>query len=36
VVRERLEVLRDGCEMELVARAGEAAEAHTLETMMGL
>jgi hypothetical protein len=30
------EVLYDGCEMELIARAGEAPQAHALETMMGL
>jgi hypothetical protein len=33
---QRLQVLHDGCEVELVARAGEAAQAHALESMVGL
>ena len=33
---ERLEVLHDGCEVELVARAGETPQPHALEAMMGL
>jgi hypothetical protein len=33
---QRLQVLHDGCEVELVARAGEAPQAHALEAMMGL
>ena len=32
----RLEVLHDGREVELVARAGEAAQTHALEAMVGL
>ncbi len=36
MVGEGLEVLDDGCEVELVARAGQAPEAHTIEAMMGL
>ena len=34
--RERLEVLHDGSEMELVARTGEAPKPHALEAMVGL
>jgi hypothetical protein len=36
VVRERLEVLYDGREVELVACAGQAAQAHAFEAMVGL
>jgi hypothetical protein len=36
MVRKRFEVLHDGGEMELVARAGEAAQTQGLEAMMGL
>src|SRR5271167_3089335 len=36
MVCEGLQVLHDGCEVELVARAGEASEAHALEAMVGL
>ena len=32
---ERLQVLHDGCEMELVARASETPQAHAFEAMMG-
>ena len=32
---QRLEVLHDGGEVELVAGAGQAAQAHALEAMMG-
>ena len=34
--RERLEVLHDGSEMELVARTGEAPKPHSLEAMVDL
>jgi hypothetical protein len=34
--RERLEVLDDGGEMELVARAGKPPKPHPLEAMVGL
>jgi hypothetical protein len=33
---QRFEVLHDGAEVELVARAGGAAQAHAFETMMSL
>ena len=36
MVRQRLEVLHDGGEMELVACAGEASQPHPLEAVMGL
>lgn len=36
MVRQRLEVLHDGGEVELIARTGEAAQAHALETVMDL
>jgi hypothetical protein len=36
VVRERFEVLHGGREVELVARAGEAAQTHALKAMVGL
>jgi len=36
VVGQRFEVLHDGGEMELVARAGEAAQPHSLEAVMSL
>jgi len=36
MVRERFEVLHGGREVELVARAGEAAQTHALEAMVGL
>ena len=36
MVCERLEVLDDGREMELVARATETSETHALETVVGL
>jgi hypothetical protein len=36
VVRECLEILDDGCEVELVARAGKAPQTHALEAMMDL
>ena len=36
MVRERLEVLHDGGEMELVACAGKPSEAHPVEAVMGL
>ena len=36
MVCQRLEVLRDGGEKELVARTGQAAQAHPLEAVMGL
>ena len=36
MVRQGFEVLRDGGEMELVARAGESPQAHSLEAVMGL
>ena len=32
----RLQVLHDGCEVELVARTGEPPQAHALESMVGL
>jgi len=35
VVCQRFEVLHDGGEMELVACTGDAAQAHSLEAMMG-
>ena len=36
MVGEGLEVLDDSREVELVARAGQASEAHAIEAMMGL
>jgi hypothetical protein len=36
VVRERFKVLHNGGEVELVACAGEAAQTHSLEAVMGL
>ena len=33
---QRLQVLHDGCEVELVARTGEPPQAHALELMVGL
>jgi hypothetical protein len=36
VVCERFEVLHDGREMELVACAGEASQAHAFEAVVGL
>jgi hypothetical protein len=36
VLCQRLQVLHNGCEVELVARTGEPAQAHTLESMVGL
>jgi hypothetical protein len=36
MVRERFEVLHGGREVELVARAGEVAQTHALEAMVGL
>ena len=36
MVCQRFEVLHDGREMELVACTGEAAQAHSLEAVMGL
>jgi hypothetical protein len=36
MLRKRLKVLHGGGEMELVACAGEAAQAHPLEAVMGL
>jgi hypothetical protein len=36
MVRERLEVLHDRSEVELVACAGEAPQPHALEAMVGL
>jgi hypothetical protein len=33
---QRLQVLHDGSEVELVARAGKAPQAHALESMVGL
>jgi len=36
MVCDRLEVLHDGGEVELIACTREASEAHTLEAMMGL
>jgi hypothetical protein len=36
MVRQRLEVLHDGGEMEFIARAGKPSQAHPLETVMGL
>ena len=33
---ERLEVLHDGGEVELIACPGEAAQSHALEAMVGL
>ena len=36
MVGQGLEVLHDGGEMELVACAGKASQAHPLEAMMGL
>src|SRR5258705_1274896 len=36
LICERFKVLRDGCEMELVARTGEASQSHALEAMVNL
>jgi hypothetical protein len=36
MVGKGLQVLHDSCEVELVARAGEAPEAQALKAMMGL
>ena len=36
MVRQRLEVLHDGGEMEFVASAGKTSQAHPLEAVMGL
>jgi hypothetical protein len=36
LICERFEVLRDGREMELVARPGEASQSHALKTMVNL
>jgi hypothetical protein len=36
VLRERLQVLHDSSEVELVARTTEASQAHALKAMMGL
>ena len=36
LICKRLEVLRDGREDELVARAGEASQSHALEAMLDL
>jgi hypothetical protein len=36
MVGERLQVLHDGGEVELVARTSEASQPHTLEAMVGL
>jgi hypothetical protein len=33
---ERLKILRDGCEDELVMGAGQAPQSHALEAMMDL
>jgi|KBSMisStandDraft_5_1062788.scaffolds.fasta_scaffold2090960_1 hypothetical protein len=33
---QRLEVLRDGGGVELIARAGKASESHAFEVVMGL
>ncbi len=33
---ERFEVLHDGSEVELIARAGETTQSHPLEAMVGL
>ena len=36
MVCERLEILHDGREVELVARAGEPSQTHTLKAMVNL
>ena len=36
MVRQRLEVLHDGGEMEFVACAGQTSQTHPLEAVMGL
>ena len=36
VLCQRLQVLHNGCEVELVARTGEPPQAHAFEAMMGL
>ena len=36
VVCERLEILHDGREVELVARAGEPSQTHALKAMVNL
>ena len=36
MISKRFEVLRDGREDELVARAAEASQSHTLEAMLDL
>ena len=36
MLRERLQVLHDSSEVELIARAAKAPETHVLEAMMGL
>ena len=36
VLCQRLQVLRNGCEVELVARTGESSQAHAFEPMVGL
>ena len=36
VLCQRLQVLHNGCEVELVARTGEPPQAHALESMVGL
>ena len=36
MVRQRLEVLHDGGEMEFVACAGKTSQTHPLEAVMGL
>jgi hypothetical protein len=36
MICQGLQVLRDGCKVELVACAGEASQPHSLKTMVGL
>ena len=36
VLCQRLQVLHNGCEVELVARTGESSQAHAFEPMVGL
>ena len=36
MVRQRLEILHDSGEMELIACAGQPSQAHSLEAVMGL